>query len=407
MLEHNTPHPGGKLPQPIYTFCDGAFFPGLKTSEAGEKQFIDVLTREGIKPDYWWIDAGWYPCGNNWANTGTWEPDPVRYPRGIKAVSDYAHARGMKLVVWFEPERATGGSWLAQNHPEWLLGGRLLNLGNPDARRWVTNHVDALIREQGIDLYRQDFNMDPLDCWRNNDPPDRQGITENLYVRGYLAYWDELRKRHTDMLIDSCASGGRRNDLETLRRALPLLRSDYQSFGGDPEFAPGNQAHTYGLSSWLPYYGQGVYVTPRDPVYYARSHTCPAFGIAVDVRRPGIDWHLYRRLVSEWRQVADRMMGDYYPLTPYSLRKDEWIAWQFDRPEYGDGVVQAFRRDMSRETSKRFRLSGIDTAARYKVTDLDAATPWTVSGRELLEKGVPVVLQARPGAAVLTYEKVR
>lgn len=28
------------------------------------------------------------------------------------------------------------------------------------------------------------------------------------------------------MLIDSCASGGRRNDLETLRRAVPLLRSD-------------------------------------------------------------------------------------------------------------------------------------------------------------------------------------
>ena len=39
---------------------------------------------------------------------------------------------------------------------------RLLNLGNPDALKWLTDHVDQLLTEQGIDLYRQDFNMDPL-----------------------------------------------------------------------------------------------------------------------------------------------------------------------------------------------------------------------------------------------------
>ena len=59
------------------------------------------------------------------------------------------------------------------------------------------------------------------------------------------------------MLIDSLRSGGRRNDLETLRRAVPLLRSDYQSFQGDPGYAAGNQCHTYGLASWLPYFGAG------------------------------------------------------------------------------------------------------------------------------------------------------
>ena len=69
--------------------------------------------------------------------------------------------------------------------------------------------------------------MDPLAYWRAADVPDRQGITEIRYVTGLLAYWDELRRRRPDMLIDTCASGGRRNDLETLRRAVPLWRSDY------------------------------------------------------------------------------------------------------------------------------------------------------------------------------------
>ena len=104
--------------------------------------------------------------------------------------------------MWFEPERVTAGSWLWENHPEWLLGkeggNKLLYLGNPDARKWLTDHVDHLLTEQGIDLYRQDFNFDPLDIWRANDAPDRQGITEIRHVTGYLAYWDELRRRHPE-----------------------------------------------------------------------------------------------------------------------------------------------------------------------------------------------------------------
>src|SRR3972149_2598047 len=91
---------------------------------------------------------------------GTWEPDPKRFPRGLRPVSDYLHAEGAKLIVWFVPERAVRGTWLYENHPEWLVGRngerKLLNLGNPEAWTWITNRVDKLITEQGIDLYRQD-----------------------------------------------------------------------------------------------------------------------------------------------------------------------------------------------------------------------------------------------------------
>src|SRR5262249_6164602 len=133
---------------------------------------------------------------------------------------------------------------------------RLLNLGDQRAWNWLVNHVDRVLNEQGIDLYRQDFNMDPLYFWRANDAPDRRGATENPYVRGHLAYRGELRRRHPNMLIDSCASGGRRNDLETLRRAVPLIRSDYL-------FEPtGEQCHAYGAALWYPFHGTGTIVGP-------------------------------------------------------------------------------------------------------------------------------------------------
>jgi alpha-galactosidase len=411
MLAHNLPRTrDGKLPLPILSSGSGGFFPGLKCDEAGEFRFLDAFAQAGIKLDYWWMDAGWYPCGDGWPNVGTWTPDKARFPRGLKAVSDRAHANGAGLIVWFEPERVSPGTWLATNHPDWILGGAkggLLNLGHSAARQWLTEHVDQLLTAQGIDFYRQDFNIDPLPYWRAHDSAERQGITEIRHVEGYLAYWDELQRRHPGLLIDSCASGGRRNDLETLRRAVPLLRSDYQSFSGDPAYAAGNQGHTYGLSSWIPYYGQGVYYSDRQFVYAARSHFCPAFGLAVDVRQPGVDWAILRRLTEQWRRVAPCFLGDFYPLTPYRLDADVWIAWQFDLPDTGEGMVQAFRREGSAYEAARFKLRGLDAGARYLVTDLDGDAPVQMTGRELLEQGLPVTLKGRPTAGLIGYRRIR
>jgi alpha-galactosidase len=407
MMAHNTPKLRGEPFHPILTYCDGGFVPGLKTSESVEKLFIDMLAREKVKLDYWWIDAGWYPCKNDWTNTGSWQPDPERYPKGIKAVSDYVHARKTGLIVWFEPERVTSDTWLTKNHPEWISGGKqggLLNLGNKDAWNWLVNHVDRLITQQGIDFYRQDFNYDPLDAWRSHDAVDRQGMTENLHVQGYLAYWDELQRRHPGMPIDSCASGGRRNDLETLRRAVPLLRSDYQP--SDMPSTAGNQGHTYGLSSWIPYHGQGVYYQPQNFVYCVRSYMCPAFAIVTDVRKNEMDWNLYRRLVAQWREVANCMLGDFYPLLPYNLDEGRWIAWQFDRPESGDGMVQAFRRPESPYESIRVKLHGLEPSAIYEITNLDAATLKQISGKELLEQGLLIDIGVKPGAVIIKYHKL-
>ena len=254
MIGHNLPRPGGKLPAPFVSGGSGRYTIEMQyATEQNQKQYIDQTLHDGIPIDHWWMDAGWYPFTVGWWKTGTWDPDPKRFPNGIKAVSDYAHAKHLKVILWFEPERVTEGSWLDQHHPEWLLGpdgkDKLLDLGNPEALHWLVDHVSGMIAEDGIDIYRQDFNFPPLEIWRSHDSPDRQGITEIKHVEGYLAYFDELRRRFPNLLIDTCASGGRRNDLETLRRAVPLWRSDY------PYKPISQQGQTYGLSLWIPYFG--------------------------------------------------------------------------------------------------------------------------------------------------------
>jgi alpha-galactosidase len=126
-----------------------------------------------------------------------------------------------------------------------------------------------------------------------------------------------------------------------------------------------------------------------------------------DMRKKDIDYGLLRKLTGQWRSVAPNYLGDYYPLTPYSLEKSAWMAWQFDRPEAREGLVQAFRREVCGDATKTFRLQGLDAAATYEVTDLDAGTPARVSGKDLLEKGLAVQIKGKPGAAVIRYQKAK
>lgn len=401
MLDYNVPRPGGEPIPPRLSTMTWFSTPSYGISNtATELYFMNRLISAGIYPDVWWVDAGWYQCSGDWVNTGTWEIDYSRYPNGLVEVFDQAHAKGMRSMVWFEPERVTPGSWLATNHQSWLLGSpggwQLLDLGNADAWNWLVNHIDGLMTSQGIDDYRQDFNISPLGYWRSKDAADRQGITEIKYVMGYLAFWDELQRRHPGMLIDSCASGGRRNDLETLRRAVPLWRTDYT-------FEPvGTQGATYGISSWMPYNGTGFQSTDT---YTFRSNMALSSCSCIDLSNASLDMAKLKTLCDQWAAIIPYRFGDYYPLTPYNLAANSWMAWQFDRPETGQGVVQAFRRSYSATASLVVKLSGLDPNATYTLTNIDGGSPLTRTGQSLMQTGLTIIPGYAPAAVVVFYER--
>ena len=102
------------------------------------------------------------------------------------------------------------------------------------------------------------------------------------------------------------------------------------------------------------------------------------------------------------------------------------MAWQFDRPEKGDGMVQAFRRGDSIYESARLRLRGLDPEATYMVRNvdtprateasgratravrnIDTARGAKMTGRELMEQGLLIELTDRPQAAVFLYRRAK
>ncbi|MFA6108032.1 MAG: alpha-galactosidase [Candidatus Latescibacterota bacterium] len=428
-LAHVMPKPDGRSLRPLLAVAgtdEGEEF--TAATEENQLRFQDQFRRRGIDFDVWWIDAGWYPCRNpegerRWWLTGTWQPDEERFPRGLRPVADHAAIGGARLLIWFEPERVTRNSRLFAEHPEWLLqradeatraadANALLNLGNPDCRRWLTDHVCGQIQEHGIGVYRQDFNFPPLDYWRENDAEDRQGWHENQHVQGYLQYWDELLARNPGLWIDSCSSGGRRNDLETMRRSVPLHYTDY-GYGRHPV----KLAFHHTLYAWIPYFKdvtlswdgeiQGdEWRYDREVDRYAfHCGMAPMFVPALDIHRDDYDFALARELVALWRRAADLLLyGDYYPLTRFSRSPEEWVAWQFNRPERGDGLVQGIRHAACVDETLIVVLRDLDAEAEYRLENPETKEELVRTGAELMERGFDLTLSPR-SAAIWFYRR--
>jgi alpha-galactosidase len=409
MLKYNEPGSNGNPMAPGLSGHTNGFYSGMVDTATDEIRDATAYLNGGASYDYWWLDAGWYPCGSDWGKVGTWKPDPTRFPNGLRQVSDFAHNNEMKFVTWFEPERVSAGTEIATQHPGWVIGGvngGLLNMGNPAARAWITDRIDSLITQQGIDVYRQDFNIAPLSYWQSLDTTNRTGMTENQYIQGYLAYLDELRRRHPEIAMDNCASGGRRNDLASLRRMTPLLRSDY-AFD-----ATANQCQTYGLAGWIPYAGTQAVVGNdwgRVDNYNVRSAWSPFMVIVCQkttLDSGAVNWPQYNRMLDEQRTVAPLMLGDFYPLTPYSQAENVWMAWQFDRPDLHEGMVQAFRRSNSLDSTLLVFLYGLDPTTLYELTDLDSHEVEMMLGADLMTDGMRLEIDQQYCSQVILYQAV-
>jgi len=404
ILAHHRPRKNG---QPLLSPITCGNWGGSPASVHLEN--IQKFIEHRLPMDYYWIDAEWYGEGG-WAdNVGNWQLNAQKYPQGFHPLAELLHSDQRELMLWFEPERVVRDTQWYREHREWLLdiGGRnlLMNLGNADGRRFVTDFISSRVQEYQLGCYRQDFNMDPRPFWEKADASDRQGISEIRHIEGLYAFWDELLARHPHLIIDNCASGGRRIDLETVGRATPFWRTD------GPRDAIAHQCHTYGLMAWVPL--SAISQDREGDTYEFRSSMCSSLclnwnhsGDGVRPSFPGdfpFDWA--RRTLEQYLEIRDFYYGDYYPLTSYSQAADQWTAYQLDRPEIGTGLVVVLRRPESPYEVSRLPLHELDPKATYQVTNLDTGERVQATGRILVEQGLRVDIPKRPGSALLIVRK--
>jgi alpha-galactosidase len=402
MFANYTPQENGKpvpMPTVLQTFDRYNGRKGWAT-EAEQRHAVQVGKTLGC--DTYWLDAAWFP-GNFPNGVGNWFTKPDAFPHGLKPVGDAAHQNGMKFVLWFEPERVGADTKIAKEHPDWVFGGSkggLFKLNDPKARVYLTDALSKCISDYGVDVFRNDFNIDPLEAWRNNDTPDRQGMTEIRYVEGLYALWDALVARHPGLRIDNCASGGRRIDLETSKRATPFWRSDTSCSPGHPHW---NQVQSMGLSQYIPLHTATVWALSR---YEARSAATSGLIVNFDYLDAKFPLETAKALIAEARENMKFWYGDFYPLTAINLNQDQFTAWQYHRPDLNAGIVLAFRRPDCPIHGLLVGPHGIQPDHTYRVTFIDEAgesKEQTMSGADL-QRELPLNIPEANSSLLVRYE---
>ncbi|MCR5485845.1 MAG: alpha-galactosidase [Clostridiales bacterium] len=357
--------------------------------------------------DYLWMDAGWYAFGGeDWADcVGTWRTSPERFPNGIKEISDWGKERGIGCLLWYEPERLTNRSelyevgskhegWIVDLDPKSKLNTRIMwNLGNDEAREYLTQLISQSLTDNGISVYRQDFNYSPASHWNYADRhfySGRTGFAENHYVTGLYTYLDTLLAEHPGLLIDNCSSGGKRLDLEMARRSVPMWRSDYNCDQEHEDLLDATQAHTYSLSFWLPI--SGTYINFSDE-YALRSSI---MSILLSPMDPTVD------ALEKYRTEREMLQRDFFPISYGGVDKSGVTAMQYGDKD--EGCVLVYKHENVGKGSFSAVFSGLEPDKSYTVTDIDDPDrPVTFSGRELLDGAYKVAFGEGRKAYVIRY----
>ncbi len=385
-----------------YTVMEVAGPMSVRTSD----EILEILNGfdKGVfeETDAFWMDAGWYSYNEGWYDgVGNWTVDTSRYDNGISELSSYAVERGMGHVLWYEPERVFQGTIFynkGSENDQWLIYGEdnnMWNLANEDALSYYCEYILNSLKENGVTVYRQDFNFAPLEYWEKADREyygSRTGICENHYVTNLYKFLDYLCDNIDGLIIDNCASGGKRLDLEMTYRSIPFWRSDYNCDIHSDLFEA-TQSQTYGISFWLPITGTALNMTNE---YSSRSGMLPLMLM---------DFYSHTHPdFSFYHEQRDLMTGNYYPLDFGSFDKNKMHAMQYSSDDGSEGVVLIYKRAHVNKTEYTARLNGLVSSETYNVYDIDnPETVYSLSGEELMNEGITVSLPDGEKAMFLMY----
>lgn len=368
---------------------------------------MDLRDRLGVPYDGLWIDAGWSgEKGGSGSSDGSWYQDNGNlyintslYPDGFTNLADKLHNEDKELLLWFEPERAYPGTKMVTDHPEYYLpkpdvtNFYLYDLGNDEACDYLIDLVDGIIKENGIDWYRQDFNIEPYYTWQAADRvqgENRVGMTEIQYITNLYRYIDTLLERNPGLMMDNCASGGKRLDIEMMSRSFPMWRTDYSlsnaCYGDDI------RSINYNLTYWLPLHAGGAGTADGRTTDYT-WRCAMAAGMTNGTLAPDdLSWYL--QMNEQYERCQALMAGDYYILSQGvgDRLTVEQAVYEFYVPEKGEGYVLAFRPGACQTAQATYPLKGLDASATYVLECVDIDQTIETTGADLMNNGLTLTM---------------
>lgn len=364
----------------------------------------------------------WYKIRGDWHKVNT-----VRFPSGIRSLSEYAHGKGLKFGIWCEIEAVGEKAEINQMYPELIAmrDGKSLGyvcMGNPETREWAFGVIETLINDYKADWIKLDFNLDPGAGCSSTD--HGHGAGDGLYEHymGYYSLLERVREKYPQVFLENCSSGGLRID-------LGILRHTHRTYLSDPDYTEHHLQVFWGAAlmlhpsacmhfAWSQCLGD--HNMAREPItedmprhrfdYYIRAtmtgHLCFSYRLP---QLPGWCRERLAEHIKFYDAVAPKFIreGDMFLLTGQTIRNgqgERWNAFLYVTEDKNEAMLMVFRLSGG-EGKRTIRLKGLDTDAVYGISYKDSGVCLDKSGRILAENGLEFTSMEEESSEVVFFKR--
>ncbi|MGV3080342.1 alpha-galactosidase [Streptococcus sp. 32226D021BW] len=343
------------------------------------------------------LDDGWFGKRNNdESSLGDWKVNLEKLPNGLNGLADRINQLGMEFGLWFEPEMISVDSDLYREHPDWAIqiDGRqpiysreqlVLDLSKSEVCDYIIDSVSSILESAPISYVKWDMNrnitsMSPV--YANH----QRFEFHHRYILGLYRVLDTLTKRFPDILFESCAGGGGRND-------LGLLFYMPQAWASDNTDAIGRLSIQEGTSLILPASSMGAHVSavPNHQVgritpLATRGNVAMmggAFGYELDLTKLSqVELDEIRQQIQTFKSIRSTVQEGLL----YRLKKtsNTWAANYVNKDK--SQAVFTFVKILAQSEAPllQVQLKGLDPDALYECPQLGE----TFYGDELMNIGL-------------------
>ncbi len=370
-----------------------------KIDEQTLRRNADIAAALGVQ--LFTVDLGWAK------GIGDWHADPVKFPNGLGALSDYVHSLGMKFGLHFALAEAAPDSPVMQSNPDWsatdtgnYFGATPLCLSNQPTQQWLIQEGIRMIDEYHVDWILQDGQNMVKQCTKSTHTHDPADSNYANAVQGINAVVSAIQQARPNVFWENCENGGNMMTFNMVKSYVTSITND----------ASGS------LASRLAVYGATYPFPPR----YAERYMPESDGLsqyATNSYRFGGPWVLMTPLaaltadqigflknqIQLYKDQRTDIAGGkvFHILAPGANATD---AIQSYNPAT-DTAIAVITRAASSGPSYLFRPKGLNAAQRYTVWFEIDPSVYSQTGAQLMTNGVRVFLPQPYSSDVMHIER--
>ena len=408
-----------------------------------EKNILDeVKFAAGLGIDLFYLDASWYKNSSrrgtgDWGKgLGSYEEDRLKFPRGLRHLSDTVHAAGMKFGLWVGPNivdidlvgRDIPPQWLAQENGKprelaissWEHKCVQVCLGSPEYAEHLKKELTRLIRDYDLDWLKWDNSGlpgIPAVCTRG-DHGHAPGDGSSAALANEYAIFKHLHETFPKLTLEQCGYGSR----------IDYGRAEYvrANWCSDKTFPSESvRSNAMACATVFPSAWNAAWIVREDQEFFSykerhqidsgiRSRMLGMFGVGTLNGQMSQRVSLYPAPILERLKASVGVYKQYrhllsqavsFPFQPYGRSPQGWDAVQFTKADSTESVLLCFR-GASTQTQSVLKLGRLRPETHYRVRRVDANTEEKVSGAELMKAGLLVDLTLAGASEIVLIDAV-